>query len=90
MSIKDKENNRNHKSFVNNMVDKESASEKAVKVRVTTKKVEKKDEQDPLIQRAYYINKSLNRAITLKTVDSEMDKSEVVRQALKMYLAEYL
>ncbi len=43
-----------------------------------------------LIQRSYYLTPELVKAITLKTADSSLNKSAVVREALKVYLADIL
>jgi hypothetical protein len=42
------------------------------------------------VQRAYYLPERLVKAITLKTAESDLDKSGVVREALKQYLADIL
>jgi N12 class adenine-specific DNA methylase len=42
------------------------------------------------IQRAYWITKELDRAIKLKGAYEDMDNSEVVRAALKRYLADII
>jgi hypothetical protein len=41
-------------------------------------------------QRSYYLTDELLKAITIKTSESELDKSGVVREALKIYLANIL
>lgn len=53
-------------------------------------KKEYEKENETLIQRSYYLTPDLVKAITLKTAESNVDKSTVVREALKMYLADIL
>jgi len=43
-----------------------------------------------LIQRSYYLTDKLQKAITIKTAEGDFDKSGVVREALKLYLADIL
>lgn len=50
----------------------------------------KKKEDKVYKQRSYYLPDELIRAITIKTAESELDKSEVVREALELYLADIL
>jgi len=45
---------------------------------------------DKLIQRSYYLTDKLQKAITIKTAEGDLDKSGVVREALKLYLADIL
>jgi hypothetical protein len=45
---------------------------------------------DKLIQRSYYLTDKLQKAITIKTAEGNLDKSGVVREALKQYLADIL
>lgn len=48
------------------------------------------EHSDKLIQRSYYLTDKLQKAITIKTAEGELDKSGVVREALKLYLADIL
>lgn len=48
----------------------------------------KKDEEYK--QRAFYLSDKLIKAIVIKTAESDLDKSGVVRSALDMYLADIL
>lgn len=41
-------------------------------------------------QKAFYLTEKQIKAITLKTIDSDLDKSGVVRAALDMYLADII
>ncbi|NLD49123.1 MAG: hypothetical protein GX660_18340 [Clostridiaceae bacterium] len=41
-------------------------------------------------QRSYYLTDELLKAITIKTAETNLDKSGVVREALEMYLADIL
>lgn len=51
----------------------------------------KNDEvSDKLKQRSYYLTDELLKAITIKTAETELDKSGVVREALKIYLSDIL
>lgn len=43
-----------------------------------------------LKQRSYYLTDKLQKAITIKTAEGDLDKSGVVREALKLYLADIL
>lgn len=52
--------------------------------------VNKGDATEVLRQRSYYLTDKLLKAITLKTAESDLDKSGVVREALKLYLADIL
>ena len=45
---------------------------------------------DKLKQRSYYLTDNLQKAITIKTAEGDLDKSGVVREALKLYLADIL
>ena len=55
------------------------------------KAVQSNSEQtDKLIQRSYYLTDKLQKAITIKTAEGDLDKSGVVREALKLYLADIL
>ena len=45
---------------------------------------------DKLKQRSYYLTDKLQKAITIKTAEGDLDKSGVVREALKLYLADIL
>ena len=48
------------------------------------------EQTDKLIQRSYYLTDKLQKAITIKTAEGDFDKSGVVREALKLYLADIL
>ena len=48
------------------------------------------EQTDKLIQRSYYLTDKLQKAITIKTAEGNFDKSGVVREALKLYLADIL
>jgi len=48
------------------------------------------EQTDKLIQRSYYLTDKLQKAITIKTAEGDLDKSGVVREALKLYLADIL
>jgi hypothetical protein len=48
------------------------------------------NDADKLKQRSYYLTDKLQKAITIKTADGNLDKSGVVREALKLYLADIL
>lgn len=71
-----------------------------VKTTVNDDSTEKPEQQktlksDPehsgkLIQRSYYLTDELQKAITIKTAEGKLDKSGVVREALKVYLADIL
>jgi len=63
------------KSFVQAMTDTDN------------KKVEP---EEKLIQRSYYLTEELLKAITIKTAEGDFDKSGVVREALKIYLADVI
>ena len=55
------------------------------------KAIQSNSEQiDKLIQRSYYLTDKLQKAITIKTAEGDLDKSGVVREALKLYLADIL
>jgi len=47
-------------------------------------------DSDKLKQRSYYLTDRLQKAITIKTAEGDLDKSGVVREALKLYLADVL
>jgi hypothetical protein len=53
-------------------------------------KENKGETTEVLRQRSYYLTDGLLKAITLKTAESDLDKSGVVREALKLYLADIL
>ncbi|MDR3602579.1 MAG: hypothetical protein P4L49_19205, partial [Desulfosporosinus sp.] len=46
------------------------------------------EQTDKLIQRSYYLTDKLQKAITIRTAEGDFDKSGVVREALKLYLAD--
>lgn len=46
--------------------------------------------KEKLVQKSYYLTPELIKAITLKTAEGELDKSGVIREALKAYLKDYL
>lgn len=48
------------------------------------------EEKEKLVQRSYYLTTELLKAITIKTAEGDLDKSGVVREALKAYLKDYL
>jgi len=48
------------------------------------------NDADKLKQRSYYLTDKLQKAITIKTAESDLDKSGVVREALKLYLVDIL
>ena len=48
------------------------------------------ERSDKLKQRSYYLTDKLQKAITIKTAEGDFDKSGVVREALKLYLADIL
>ena len=48
------------------------------------------NDADKLKQRSYYLTDKLQKAITIKTAEGDLDKSGVVREALKLYLADIL
>jgi len=48
------------------------------------------EHSDKLKQRSYYLTDRLQKAITIKTAEGDLDKSGVVREALKLYLADIL
>ena len=48
------------------------------------------EQTDKLIQRSYYLTDKLQKAITIRTAEGDFDKSGVVREALKLYLADIL
>ena len=48
------------------------------------------NDADRLKQRSYYLTDKLQKAITIKTAEGYLDKSGVVREALKLYLADIL
>ena len=48
------------------------------------------NDTDKLKQRSYYLTDKLQKAITIKTAEGDLDKSGVVREALKLYLADIL
>lgn len=60
------------------------------KTTVTDDNTEKTEQTDKLIQRSYYLTDKLQKAITIKTAEGDLDKSGVVREALKLYLADIL
>ena len=43
-----------------------------------------------LYRSCYYLTDKLQKAITIKTAEGDLDKSGVVREALKLYLADIL
>jgi hypothetical protein len=45
-----------------------------------------KKKQTPYVQKSYYITNKLNKAIALRAVEDDSDKSAVVRAALYQYL----
>lgn len=53
-------------------------------------KVEVSENGEKYKQRSYYLTDDLLKAITIKTAETNLDKSGVVREALKMYLADIL
>lgn len=57
---------------------------------VISKGVKEGEESEKLIQRSYYLTNDLLKAITIKTAEGELDKSGVVREALKMYLSDII
>ncbi|MEG0297542.1 MAG: hypothetical protein RR620_12560 [Clostridium sp.] len=81
MSKLDERETRRRKSFVQSVIDQEVKNEPTQ---------EKTEEVLKLKQRAYYLTDDLLKAITIKTAESELDKSGVVREALKLYLADIL
>lgn len=78
MSKLDERENR-RKTFVQTIVKPESNTEKEIE-----------NENEKLIQRSYYLTNDLLKAITIKTAEGVLDKSGVVREALKVYLADIL
>ncbi|MHB8125805.1 MAG: hypothetical protein ACYDEJ_09250 [Desulfitobacteriaceae bacterium] len=48
------------------------------------------NDADKLKQRSYYLTDKLLKAITIKTAEGDLDKSGVVREALKLYLDDIL
>ncbi len=49
-----------------------------------------KEEPEKLTLRSYYLTDDLIEAVAVKAAKSKLDKSSVVRNALKSYLSEYL
>lgn len=90
--LEERENRR--KSFIEAVVEEprekeEELNEKAKETKGSAVR-DKVKEDAVLVQRTYYITNDLVKAITIKTAEGELDKSGVVREALKAYLSEIL
>ncbi|SPF54027.1 hypothetical protein SBF1_7270006 [Candidatus Desulfosporosinus infrequens] len=69
----------------------EEGDDNTEKTEQPQKAVQRYPEQtDKLIQHSYYLTDKLQKAITIKTAEGDFDKSGVVREALKLYLADIL
>lgn len=75
------------KSFVQTIVNNDS-TEQTEKTQKTV--LGSSERADKLKQRSYYLTDKLQKAITIKTAEGDLDKSGVVREALKLYLADIL
>lgn len=69
-------------------------AESASKVREPKTKTEapakKKGSTNGGIQRAYYLQPEIIKAINIMSATEDIDKNEIVNTALRFYLAEYL
>jgi len=60
------------------------------KNRVVIRKVKETGEDEKMKQYSCYLPLKLQKAIIIKTAEGELDKSGVMREALRMYLADIL
>ena len=58
--------------------------------KVVTRTVKETGEDEPMKQYSYYMTTKLQKAIIIKTAEGDLDKSGVVREALRQYLADIL
>lgn len=75
------------KSFVQTMANEDKQEQNTPPPK--SSKVETED-GEKFKQRSYYLTDELLKAITIKTAETNLDKSGVVREALEMYLADIL
>lgn len=66
----------------------EKTTAKTIKVPAAPTK--KKGSTNGGIQRAYYLQPEIIKAINIKSATEDIDKNEIVDTALRVYLAEYL
>lgn len=60
------------------------------KKRVVVRKVKETGVDEKMKQYSFYLPLNLQKAIVIKTAEGELDKSGVIREALRMYLADIL
>ncbi len=60
------------------------------KKRVVVRKVKETGVDEKMKQYSFYLPLKLQKAIVMKTAEGELDKSGVIREALRMYLADIL
>ena len=77
VSLADREKKR--KSFVNNIAENQQDDIKR-----------SEEVKEKMLNRSYYITKKIDKALGLKAVESETDKSSIVRTALELYLQDII
>lgn len=77
VSLADREKKR--KSFVNNIAENQQDDIKR-----------SEEVKEKMLNRSYYITKKIDKALGLKAVESETDKSSIVRIALELYLQDII
>jgi len=78
------------KNFMNTDETDKANSSKLERKAVSEVNNGNKKTTEVLRQRSYYLPDRLLKAITLKTAESDLDKSGVIREALNLYLSDIL